>query len=124
MTSTEFQDCLNYLNARKNSVWIEVEMRHKDKRRFDTRYTGYTGIDVPTNSETLPYYVWSANADPNDKWGIELRVYFISDYNIPASLNAIATSNNRPGYAIYNKRINNNDFIWGLFQNGYVLGQN
>ena len=42
MTTQEFQQCLTYLNARKKKVWIEAEMRHKDKVRFDTKYTSYT----------------------------------------------------------------------------------
>ncbi|MBI5574033.1 MAG: hypothetical protein HY919_05720 [Elusimicrobia bacterium] len=124
MTDLEFQTRLNYLNARKNSVWIEVEMRHKDKVRFDTRYTGSTGFPVPNNSDTFPYYVWAANANPNDKWGIELRLYFISDNNLPAPLQTLAKNNSRHGYEMYDKRISNNAFIWMLFQNGYRLGQN
>ncbi len=124
MTPQEFQQCLDYLDARKNTVWIEVEMRHKDKVRFDTRYKGYTGLAVPANSTTLPYYVWAANVAPNDKWGIELRIYFISNNNLPAPLQALAKNNSRHGYQMYDKRINNNYFIWQLFQNGYRLGQN
>ena len=124
MTTQEFQQCLTYLNARKKKVWIEAEMRHKDKVRFDTKYISYTGLTVPANSSTLPYYVWSANAAPQDKWGIELRIYFVSDINIPAPLQALAKNNSRYGYEQYDKRINNNSFIWQLFQNGYKLGQN
>lgn len=124
MTDAEFQTCLTYLNGIKNSVWIEVEMRHKDKVRFDTRYTGSTGLAVPANSDTFPYYVWSPNADPNDKWGIELRLYFTSNGNLPAPLQTLARNNSRHGYENYDKRINNNAFIWRLFQNGFRLGQN
>lgn len=124
MTPHDFQQCLAYLNARKNTVWIEVEMRHKDKDRFDTKYNSLTGLSVPTNSSILPYYVWSANAAPNDKWGIELRIYFVSDNNLPIPLQALAKNNSRHGYEHYDKRINNNSFIWQLFQNGYQLGQN
>jgi len=124
MTDAEFQTCLAYLNTRRNVVWIEVEMRHKDKARFDTRYNSYTGLAVPTNSDTFPYYVWSPNADPNDKWGIELRLYFTSDGILPASLQTLSRNNSRHGYEQYDKRINNNAFIWKLFQNGYKLGKN
>jgi hypothetical protein len=124
MTSQDLQQCLAYLNARKDSVWIEVEMRHKDKVRFDTKYTLLTGLSVPSNSSILPYYVWSANAEPDDKWGIELRIYFVSDNNLPLPLQALAKNNSRHGYKHYDKRINNNSFIWQLFQNGYQLGQN
>jgi hypothetical protein len=124
MNAQDFTNCLTYLTARKSSVWIEVEMRHKDKPRFDKRYSEETGFGVPSNSDKYPYYVWSADADPDDKWGIELRLYFISDGNIPAPLDRIAKDNSRPGYETYNRRINNNEFIWQLFQNGFKLGNN
>lgn len=124
MTQQEFQICLNYLNSIKERVWIEVEMRHKDKQRFDSQYTHFTGLSVPNNSNTSPYYVWSTNADPNSKWGIEIRLYYISDNNTPQELLDISNNNSRNGYDMYDKRINNNEFIWELFQNGFRLGQN
>lgn len=122
MTDQEFQICLDYLTSIKQNVWIEVEMRHKDKARFDARYIQSTGLNVPNNSSTYPYYVWSANANPNSKWGIEIRLYYISDNNTPQELLSISKNNSRYGYEQYDKRINNNDFIWKLFQNRFKLG--
>jgi hypothetical protein len=124
MTPLEFKQCLAYLNARKHAVWIEAEMRYKDKVRFETKYTLSTGLAVPVNTSTLPYYVWSANAAPENKWGIELRIYFVSDNDIPQPLQELAKNNSRHGYEQYDKRISNNSFIWQLFQNGFRLGQN
>ncbi len=124
MTDQEFLNCLNYLMLIHNDVWLEVEMRHKDKNRFDNQYSQFTGLDVPTNTSTYPYYVWEPNADPNSKWGIELRLYYVSDENTPQELLDISRNNNRHGYENYDKRINNNEFIWKLFQNGFRLGNN
>lgn len=124
MTDIEIQECINYLNTRRNSIFIEVEMRYIDKTHFDTQYTAFTGLAVPADSTTLPYYVWAEDADPYDKWGIELRIYFISDENMPIPLQIRAKNNSRYGYEIYDKRVNNNQLIWRLFQNGYRLGQN
>jgi hypothetical protein len=90
MTDAEFQTYLAYLDTRRNVVWIEVEIRHNNKARFDTRYNSYTGLPVHTNSDTFPYYVWSPNADPNDKWGIEMRLYFTSDGNLPTALETLS----------------------------------
>ncbi len=124
MTEQEFNNCLTYLTSIKNNVWIEVEMRHKDKNRFDNKYTRHTGAPVPSSSTTYPYYVWAPNADPNSKWGIELRLYYVSDNNTPQELLSISKNNSRYGYEKYDKRINNNSFIWKLFQNGFKLGSN
>jgi hypothetical protein len=124
MTKNEFQISLEYLSNHRNQVWIEVEMRHVDKKRFDKIYNDSTGLDVPTITDSFPYYVWAPDADPNSKWGIELRLYFVSDNNLPESLQTITKNNNRHGYEEYNKRINNNDFIFALFENGFHLGQN
>jgi len=126
MTQQEIQDAITYFNSIRNldRIWIEVEMRFVDKNRFDTRYQSLTGQTVPANSATYPYYVWSPNADPNDKWGIELRVYFVSDNSIPVSLSNIAKNNSRNGYERYDKRINNNELMWQLFDNGFILGNN
>ena len=124
MTEQEFLKCLNYLKSIHNNVWIEVEMRYKDKNRFDTKYMQLTGLNVPTNTSTYPYYVWAPNADPNSKWRIELRLYYISDENTPQELLNISKNNSRHGYEKFDKRINNNEFIWKLFQNGFRLGDN
>ncbi|HQB22409.1 MAG TPA: hypothetical protein PLW23_08510 [Bacteroidales bacterium] len=126
MTSQELKSIIDYFKSisRLNKIWIEVEMRHKDKNRFDTKYKTLTGRSVPINSSTYPYYVWSQNAAPNNKWGIELRIYFISDNTIPPCLSSIAKNNSRNGYEQYDKRLNNNEIIWELFSNGFVLGDN
>lgn len=126
MTAQELKSIVDYFKSisSSNRIWIEVEMRHKDKNRFDTRYQTLTGQSVPINFSTYPYYVWSPNADPNNKWGIELRIYFVSDDTIPPLLFTIAKNNSRSGYEQYDKRINNNEIIWELFSNGFVLGDN
>lgn len=121
MTDEEFTDCLEYLNTIKDTVFIEVEMKASDKNKFDTRYEMLTSLNVPVNSDTSPYYVWGANAD---KWGIELRMYCQATGQIPDILSEISTRNGRPGYENYNLRVNNNNFIWKLFENNYCLGQN
>lgn len=126
MTDQEIQQAITYFISIQNSnrVWIEAEMRHKDKIRFDNKYILLTGVSVPVKSDTLPYYVWYPSAAPNSKWGIELRIYYISDDNTPQALLNRSTNNTRHGYSNYNKRINYNKLIWKLFQNGFQLGQN
>lgn len=126
MTQQEIQEAITYFNSIRNSnrIVIEAEMRNKDKNRFDTKYISFTGHNVPANSSTLPYYVWAVNADPDSKWGIELRIYFISDITTPQCLLNRAKNNSRHGYEQYDKRINYNTLIWELFANGFILGRN
>ncbi|RLD58319.1 MAG: hypothetical protein DRJ01_12715 [Bacteroidetes bacterium] len=126
MTPQEIQDAINYFNTIRNSgrIEIEAEMRDKDRSRFVSKYTALTGTTVPAISNTLPYYVWAPNADPDSKWGIELRIYFVSDATAPASLMQRAKNNSRHGYTHFDKRINYNKLIWELFANGFRLGSN
>lgn len=126
MTNQEINQAIAYFNSIRNAnrILIEVEMRHKDKQRFDNKYTNLTGVSVPNNSSKLPYYVWAPNAAPNSKWGIELRVYFISDKKIPVALLNRAKNNSRHGYKQFDKRVNYNKLVWEMFKNGFVLGHN
>ncbi|PKA82455.1 hypothetical protein ATE92_0584 [Ulvibacter sp. MAR_2010_11] len=126
MTPQEIQQAVTYFNSIRNSnrILIEAEMRHIDKSRFDTKYTLLTGVAVPVISNAPPYYVWAPHADPNSKWGIELRIYFVSDNTAPVVLMGRAKNNSRHGYKHFDKRINYNKLIWDLFANGFTLGPN
>jgi hypothetical protein len=123
MTQQEIKEATTYFDSIKesNNIWIEAEMPHSAKRGFDSRYETVTGESVPDDSSTYPYYVWAEGAN---KWGVELRVYFNPDDSIPSFLSELMTDNSRSGYEQYDNRINNNDLIWALFENGFVLGDN
>lgn len=54
ITEQGFQNCIDYLNSIRENIWIEVEMRHKDKQCFDSLYNQYTGLTVPISSDTYP----------------------------------------------------------------------
>ncbi len=126
MTSQEINEAIRYFNSIRNSerILIEAEMRHRDKQRFDDRYLNSTGNTVPSNSSQPPYYVWDPNAEPDSKWGIELRIYFVSDNNTPQALLSRTRNNSRHGYNRFDKRINYNKLVWEMFNNGFLLGQN
>ena len=124
INDNEIKKIVNYFINEKLDVWIEVEMRYKDKEKFNKKYKSLTGLNVPSDSSKAPYYVWSKNDDPNNKWGIELRLYYKSDNNTPQYLLNVSTTNGRKGYEEYDKRINSNKLIWKLFENGFRLGKN
>ncbi len=121
MTMEEFNQALGYLREPIREVLIEAEMPASSQNRFENIYlTSTDGRPLPNRTDSAPYYVWESGAN---KWGVELRLYFISDSNIPGSLRELCVNNNRHGYEKYNKRINNNEFIYNLFENGFVLGE-
>lgn len=120
MTNQEITIAVNYLKNPARRVLIEAEMPANSQQEFETKYTALTnGHLVPTDANKSPYYIWPRGAN---KWGIELRLYFIADLDLPDKLNQICVNNNRHGYENYNKRINSNDFIFSLFERGFILG--
>lgn len=126
MTPQEIQDAINYFNSIRNSgrIEIEAEMRDKDRNRFVTKYNSLTGTTVPAISNTLLYCVWTPNVDPNSKWGIELRIYFVSNATTLTSLLQRAKNNSRHVYTHFDKKIIYNKLIWEFFANGFRLGSN
>ena len=121
MTRTQLNQAYAYLTNPLRRPFIEAEIANSSQRRFEDGYAvSTTGYPLPINTYEMPYFVLPANAD---KWGIELRLYFIADNLIPDFLHEISTGNNRPGYEQYNRRINNNELINYLFERGFILGE-
>ena len=119
MTQQDFDEAVIYLSDPNRQTIIEVELPLSSQIRFENIYANLTNnYPLPTNTTQAPYYVWDEGAN---KWGVELRLYFISDDNLPDPLASICVNNNRPGYRQYDRRINNNDFIYDLFSRGYIL---
>lgn len=123
MTTEEIQSIIDYFNSIRNTnrIWIEAEMPDTSRGSFSTKYQRLTGVSVPINSSSYPYYVWEPGTN---KWGVELRVYFSLNDSTPACLRNLVTDNSRKGYEQYDVRVNSNDVIWEMFANGFVLGDN
>jgi hypothetical protein len=121
MTQEEFDNAVNYLSVPDRNTLIEAELPNSSQARFENLYTNLTNNHpLPAIVTEAPYYVW---APGTNKWGVELRLYFISDDNLPEALEELCVNNNRHGYEQYDKRINNNDFIYDLFTRGFVIGE-
>lgn len=121
MTQTEFDEAVIYLSHPNRQTIVEVELPLNSQVRFENLYAKLTNnYPLPDSIIQAPYYVWPDGAN---KWGVELRLYFISDENLQDALNSLCVNNNRHGYEQYDKRINNNDFIYDLFSRGFVLGE-
>jgi hypothetical protein len=117
MNEATFFKCLGYLASPSRQTKLDVELRPEQRSKFESRYENITGIiPIPDN---INYYLLQQNAD---KWGVELRIYFVRNENIPDELDTMVVSP-RPDQG-YNARINNNNnnFIWQLIEYGFRLG--
>lgn len=93
---------------------LDVELPYNSQIEFERKYLSLTEI-VP-KPDNVNYYVLHGDAN---KWGIELRIYFVSNENLPSSLKKRRV-NARPG-GPYNSRINDNEFVWELIKYGLRL---
>lgn len=115
MNNYDFYESLGYLSTPIRQTKLDAELPIKEKTKYESKYHKLTGlIPKPDNKN---YYILH---DEVDKWGIELRIYFISSGIIPQALNKMAVQP-RPATK-YTHRINNNEFIWKLIQAGFLLG--
>lgn len=106
---------LGFLAARSR---IEAIVPSKAREGFEQTYARSTGEKAVPGRDM--YYL---HADPKvDKWGVELRVSFLASDNerhaIETAMEITTVAGSEPG----EHRINNNGFIWRLFQTGFRLG--
>jgi hypothetical protein len=105
---------VGYLASNKRQTKLDAELPKNSQSYFETRYRDITGITP--KPDNLNYYLWDRGAN---KWGVELRIYFISNDNLPSNLKrSVVTA--RPG-SKYNSRINENNLIWDLIKYGFQL---
>lgn len=120
MQLNALEEIRQYLANPNRNLLIEAEMSNSRRDSFVNQYQILTGnYPLPQNETEVPFLV--LNPDSN-KWGLELRGYFNSDNNIPEELQNICIENNRPGYEQFDTRLNNNEVILYLFENGFILG--
>jgi|LSQX01.2.fsa_nt_gb hypothetical protein len=123
MTDQELYLSFGYLASPIRETNIEVEMPAERQRSFITQYADWTNnYPLPIQANIAPYYVWEQGAN---KYGLENRVYFVSNNNLPNCLEKTLEPRkiqNRPGYENWQRRISNNEYIIRLFQAGFVLG--
>lgn len=123
MTQQEFYLNLGYLANPIRSTNIEVEMPPRRQARFIAQYAGMTNnFPLPANTTTAPYYVYGPDVN---KRGLEARVYFVSNSNLPQTLYDILEPrkrNNRPGYENWSRRFSKIGNVFPLLVAGFVLG--
>jgi hypothetical protein len=123
MTDQEFYLSVGYLSSSQRETNIEVEMPASRQLTFVPQYAGWTNnYPLPSRTDTAPYYVWK---EGTNKYGLESRVYFVSNLNMPDSLKELLEprkTQNRPGYENWERRISQNKYIIRLFETGFILG--
>lgn len=125
MNQQDFYEILGYLARPASKTNIEVEMPQRRQSSFISEYAKWThSYPLPSNDNTAPYYVWGEGAD---KYGLEIRAYFIANENMPKSLDAMLEPRkyqNRPGYETWERRMSKKEYITPLLQHGFILGSN
>lgn len=123
MTPNEFYTLVGYLANPARETNIEVEMPERRQHSFIKEYAAWTnGYPLPANSNTAPYYVWLGDVN---KYGLEIRVYFISNDHMPLTLESMLEPRkyqNRPGYENWERRISTKDYVIPFFEAGFILG--
>ncbi len=116
MNDNEFFEILGYLTNSNRQCKLDAEMPANAQNGFESHYNRLTGIIPQPDNQN--YYILHQGAD---KWGVELRIYFIANFdNIPLVIQNMAVTP-RPS-TIYNRRINDNDLIWRFIEYGFLLG--
>ncbi len=115
MNENELFESMGYLANPVRQTRLDAEMLEKDRARFEDQYYQLTGIRLTPNENSC--YRLHDNAD---KWGIELRIYFVTADNVPESLREMIVSS--ISGSKYNARINRNEFFWNLVNFGFLLG--
>lgn len=116
MNDSDFFEILGYFSNPHRQCKLDAEMPERARLSFESRYSGLVGImPIPDNHN---YYILHDGAN---KWGVELRIYFVGNLkNIPLIIqNMVVTP--RPS-TVYNRRINDNRLIWRLIEYGLLLG--
>lgn len=111
---TNFFVSVGYLASNERQTKLDAELHKRAQSRFESKYQAITG--VTPKSDDVNYYLLHKDAD---KWGVELRIYFISNSNMPLYLKGRVVDP-RPG-GRYDSRINDNKFIWKLIEYGFRL---
>lgn len=123
MTPQEFYEMVGYLASPDRETNLEAEMHPNVQPRFIQNYAAWShNYPLPAITTARPYYVWAPN---KNKYGLELRAYFISNEKMPAVLDPMLEPRkfqNRPGYANWKRRISRQKHIIPLIQTGFVLG--
>lgn len=113
-----FWQWAGYLSNPFRGTEIHAEMHPKKEREFRDQYFESTHEVILLSGKSAPFYVWKEGVN---KFGKQLRVYFDGNENaVPDTCGFNVTRGRKQG----GLRINSGDFVFHLFDIGFLLGKN
>ena len=119
MNENEFYGILGYFSSPKRRTKLDAEVPPGKENNFEEKYERITGTRLMPNDSN--YYILHEGVN---KWGVELRIYFIITDNESVPNTVLDLRVSPPPGSGYNSRINKNLFIWPLIEHGFRLGDN
>ena len=119
MTRQEFFEIAGYFANPIRNVRIEIEAREITLNNYAPHYLAKTGLNLVVGSDSV-----TSLRNDADKRGREMRLYFIvtDQTTIPPIVILLMTIGGRPGYDIWDQRLNSKDIIDELLAVGFTLG--
>jgi len=112
------KDFYNFLANSKQRVFIDAEGREDKMIAFIQQYNSKYNASVSVGDYGI------CLLGDVDKWGIELRIYFNDISNIPSYWNGRKYNNRNYKSNEFTYRLDDNQLVYYLFDNGYRLGYN
>ena len=114
-----FWQWAGYLSSPFRRTVIHAEIHPSKEKEFREHYFKLTKEPILLTGKASPFYVWD---DDVNKYGKQLRVYFDGSIgSTPKAPNPFRITKGRKAGGL---RINGNEFVFNLFQVGFVLGRN
>lgn len=113
------QGFLNFLDEMGGEFFLEAEAKPGRMARFIDEYNGK--YSPPVDFETDG--ICTLN-DSVDKWGVELRIYLNNVSGMPSDWVDRVYKNSLYHANEFSYRIDDNELVWELFDNGYRIGYN
>lgn len=108
----------NFLVSSKQRIFIDAEGREDKIKAFIQKYNNKYNESVSVGDCGI------CLLGDVDKWGIELRIYFNNISNIPSYWDGRKYNNRNYKSSEFTYRLDDNQLVYYLFDNGYRLGYN
>lgn len=109
---------LLFLQQFPQSIFIEVEAREDKMINFISSYNSKYNRNISMSSQGI------RKLGDVDKWGVELRVYFNNTNNLSEYWKDRMYQNRVYRADEFKYRVDDNNLVSFLFENGYILGYN
>ena len=112
------EEFYNFLVSSKQRIFIDAEGREDKIKAFIQKYNSKYNESISVGDYGI------CLLGDVDKWGIELRIYFNNISNIPSYWDGRKYHNRNYKSSEFTYRLDDNQLVYYLFDNGYRLGYN